>query len=69
MHNGGAYGDGTTEIGVGFGFGAARTAGKLGQLTFSAGVESFLPTTSRAVPKSVFQPSKILIGQKRKGDL
>ena len=37
MHNGGAYGDGTTQIGVGFGFGAARTAGKLGQLTFSSG--------------------------------
>jgi hypothetical protein len=35
--NGGAYGDGTTEIDVGFGFGAARTAGKLGQLTFSSG--------------------------------
>jgi hypothetical protein len=38
-------------------------------LADSAGVESFLPTTTRAVTKSVFQPSKILIGQKRKGDL
>ena len=36
MHNGGAYGDGTTEINVGFGFGTARTAGKLGQLTLSS---------------------------------
>jgi AraC-like DNA-binding protein len=36
VHNGGAYGDWTTEIDVGFGFGAARTAGKLGQLSFSS---------------------------------
>jgi transposase len=35
VHNGGAYGDGTTESDVSFGFGTARTAGKLGQLTFS----------------------------------
>src|SRR5260370_32332156 len=37
MHNGGAYGDGTDESGVGFGCGAARTARKLGQLAFSSG--------------------------------
>src|SRR5258708_31659686 len=37
MHNGGAYGDGTAESGVGCGGGAARTAGKLGQLAFSSG--------------------------------
>ncbi len=37
MHNGGAYGDGAAESGVGFGCGAARTAGKLGQLALSSG--------------------------------
>src|SRR5258707_11009810 len=37
VHNGGAYGDGAAESGVGFGCGAARTAGKLGQLALSSG--------------------------------
>src|SRR5258708_25204046 len=37
VHNGGAYGDGAAESVVGFGCGAARTAGKLGQLALSSG--------------------------------
>jgi hypothetical protein len=37
MHNGGAYGDGTTESGVGFGCGAVRATGKLSELAFSSG--------------------------------
>jgi len=37
VHNGGAYGDGTTESGVGFGYRAAQTTGRLSELTFSSG--------------------------------
>ncbi len=37
MHNGGAYGDGTTENGVAFGCRAARTTGKLGQFPLASG--------------------------------
>src|SRR5450755_2057246 len=37
MHNGGAYGDGTTESGVGIECGAARTTGKHGQFPFASG--------------------------------
>ena len=37
MHNGGAYGDWTTESGAGFGYRASRTTGKLSELTFSSG--------------------------------
>src|SRR5215472_1498316 len=37
VHNGGAYGDGTAESGVGFGCGAVRTARRLGQLALSSG--------------------------------
>ena len=36
MHNGGAYGDGTTESGAGIECRAAGTTGKHGQLAFSA---------------------------------
>jgi len=37
VHNGGAYGDGKAQSDVGFGFRAARTDGKFGQLAFSFG--------------------------------
>ena len=37
MHNGGAYGDGTAESGVGFGCGTARAARNVGQLALSSG--------------------------------
>src|SRR5215472_3283669 len=37
VHNGGAYGDGTAEGGVGFGCGAARRARRLSQLALSSG--------------------------------
>jgi hypothetical protein len=37
MHNGGAYGDGPAESGVGFGCGTARATGKLRELAFSSG--------------------------------
>src|SRR5216684_3549614 len=35
MHNGGVYGDGTAESGIGIKRGAMRTIGKHGQLAFS----------------------------------
>jgi hypothetical protein len=37
MHNGGAYGDGTTESGAGIECGAAGTTGKHGQFTLASG--------------------------------
>src|SRR6266700_7870792 len=37
MHNGGAYGDGTTESGAGIECGAAGTTGKHGQFTIASG--------------------------------
>ena len=37
MHNGGAYGDGTTESGVGFEPGAARTTEKYCQFPLASG--------------------------------
>src|ERR1700737_4449852 len=37
MHNGGAYGEGTTESSVGVEPGAARTTGKHGQFPFASG--------------------------------
>src|SRR5437660_1325129 len=37
MHNGGAYGDGTTESGVGVEPGAACATGKHGQFPFASG--------------------------------
>src|SRR6202163_4671491 len=37
MHNGGAYGDGTAESGVGVEPGAACTTGKHGQFPFASG--------------------------------
>jgi putative transposase len=47
VHNGGAYGDGTTESDVGFGFGAARTAGKL--------------ANSRSLPAGLVRRAKIIL--------
>ena len=37
MHNGGAYGDGTTESGVGVEPGAAGATGKHGQFALASG--------------------------------
>src|SRR6267143_6960277 len=37
MHNGGAYGEGTTESGAGIEFRAAGTTGKHGQFTLASG--------------------------------
>jgi len=37
MHNGGAYGEGTTESGVGVEPGAACATGKHGQFPFASG--------------------------------